>query len=94
MSTHHEPFSRPERPFAGYDRERDAFESHRDELLAMSAGKFVVLVGERMIGPFETEDEAERSGYETFGLGPLYIKRISAEDQVVELPAGVRPCQS
>jgi hypothetical protein len=94
MATNHEPASRPRRPFTGFDRERQVFGERRRELLASSEGKYVVVVGDRMIGAFETEDEAERSGYDTFGLGPLYIKRVLAAEPIAELRPGVNPCRS
>jgi hypothetical protein len=86
MLNHPLTLSRPRRPFTGYDRERSAYERLKHELLVTAEGKFVVFVGDQMLGPFATEDEAERSGYAAFGLGPLYIKRVSAEEPVAVLP--------
>jgi hypothetical protein len=93
MTTSTDTLSRERRPFLGFERERKAYETRKNELLESMPGKFVVLVGGQMIGPFSTEDEAERAGYETFGLGPLYIKRILAEEPFVVLPIGVESCQ-
>jgi hypothetical protein len=89
MPTHPLALSRPRRLFTGYDRERASYERLKHELLATAEGRFVVFVGDQMLGPFATEDEAERSGYAEFGLGPLYIKRVSAEEPVAVLPRGM-----
>jgi hypothetical protein len=94
MPSHPQTLDRPRRAFAGFDRERSAYEGRKADLLATSAGMFVVFVGDRMVGPFATEDEAERAGYEAFGLGPLYIKQVAAEEPVAVLPPGVVPCRS
>jgi hypothetical protein len=94
MSQNQETLTRPKRPFTGYDRERAAYEGRKRALLATAEGRFVVFVGGEMVGPFVTEDEAERAGYEAFGLGPLYIKKVLAEESAAVLPAGVVPCRS
>jgi len=72
--------SQPRRSFAGFDRERATYERHKPELLKSAAGKFVVIVGDELVGPLETDEEAERVGYARFGLGPLYIKQVLAEE--------------
>jgi len=82
------------RPFVGFDRERASYARVKEELLATAEAKYVVFVGDDMIGPFSSEDEAERAGYATFGLGPLYIKQVVARERAVVLPPGVTPCRS
>jgi hypothetical protein len=94
MSTSQKILHPPKRPFNGYDRERVAYEDRKQALLATAEGQYVVFVGGEMVGPFGTEDEAERAGYEAFGLGPLYIKRVLTEESAAVLPPGVVPCRS
>jgi hypothetical protein len=81
----HAPAPGHRRPFTGFDRERAAYHRLKPELLAASEGKFVVLIGDEVIGPFDTHEEAEQAGYERFGLGPLYIKQILAEEPIVQI---------
>src|SRR5690349_18948644 len=88
------PSDRPHRPFTGYDREREAYARHKGDLLARAAGKYVVVVGEDVEGPVETFEAAVRLGYRRFGLGPLYVKQILAEEPVVEVSRDVIPCRS
>ncbi len=73
------------RPFVGYDRELEAYERRKPALLAEAENLFVVFVGDEMIGPFRSHSEAEKAGYSRFGLGPLFIKQVLAEEPVIEV---------
>ena len=66
-------------PFTGFDDERSTYERHKPELIARAEGKFVAIVGDDVVGPHETAQEAERAGYARFGPGPLYIKQLLRE---------------
>jgi hypothetical protein len=72
--------TRQRRTFAGFDIERATYQRIKPELLEMAEGKFVAIVGEEWVGPLDTDEEAERAGYQKFGLGPLYIKQVLAEE--------------
>ncbi len=85
MSVHAAPLAKVRRPFLGYDRELAAYELRKPGLLAEAENLFVVFVGDEMIGPFGSHSEAERAGYSRFGLGPLFIKRVLAEEPVIEV---------
>jgi hypothetical protein len=82
-----------ERPFTGYDRERDAYARLRPALLKRAEWRFVVLVGDDIEGPVDTFEEALRAGWRRFGLGPLYVKQILAEEPTIEA-VGDASCQS
>ena len=73
-----------ERPFVGYDRERSAYARLRPELLSRAKGRYVVLVGDELEGPVDMFEEALRVGWHRFGLGPLYVKQVVAEEPGVE----------
>jgi len=73
------------RPFVGFDVEREFYRRRKPDLLAHDEGRYVVIVGEELLGPFDTSREAEREGYAKFGLGPLYIKRILVEEPVAQI---------
>ena len=79
MSSELNPQPKPRRPFVGFDRERATYERHKPELLKTAEGQWVVIVGDELIGPMENGEDAERAGYERFGLGPLYLKQVLAE---------------
>lgn len=72
------PGTRLRRPFTGFDRERATYERHKSELVKTAENKFVAIVGEELVGPLETDQEAELAGYAQFGPGPLYIKQVLA----------------
>lgn len=82
-----------ERPFVGYDRERAAYARLQPELLASAEGRYVVLVGDDLEGPVDSFDEALRAGWRRFGLGPLYVKQILAEEPTTEA-VGEPSCRS
>jgi hypothetical protein len=73
------------RPFRGFDVERATYERLKPDLLTLAEGQFVVMVGEEWAGPVETADDAEAMGYARFGIGPLYVKRVTAEEPVDEI---------
>lgn len=51
-----------------YDRELST--------LIKSAGKFALVEGERVVGVYDTYDDALKVGYDSFGLKPFMVKRI------------------
>jgi hypothetical protein len=83
--------ARTRRPFAGYDRERAAYDGMKADLLSRAEGKYVVLVGDEMIGPFDRHEDAERAGFARFGLSPLFIKQVLAGEPVIEVTRFVAP---
>jgi hypothetical protein len=68
------------RAFTGFDLERATYEQLDAYLLASDQGNYVVIVGDEFLGPLESHKEAERAGYNRFGLGPLYVKQVAAEE--------------
>jgi hypothetical protein len=81
-ASHDPPAGR--RPFGGYDREQAAYARLKPDLLIRAEGKYVVLVGDDVEGPFDTFGDALRAGYRRFGLGPLFVKQVLALDPVAE----------
>ena len=85
------PALKARRPFVGFDRERETFHQIKPELLDRCEGRYVVIVGDEMMGPFNSHGEAEKAGYERFGLGPLYIKQILREEPAAEVTRLIAP---
>lgn len=81
------------RPYIGFDREEAAYAKRKAELLRSAEGQYVVLVGEDLEGPVVTFSEALRAGYQRFGPGPLYIKRVVAVEPVETVTRDVLPCR-
>jgi hypothetical protein len=82
------------RPFTGFDSERATYERLEADLLRTAEGKFVVIVGDELVGPLETDEDAERAGYARFGLGPLFIKQVLAEEPMATVTRGIATCQT
>lgn len=83
------------RPFLGFDREEATYERVKPALLESAEGKWVTIVGDVVLGPFDDIGDAEGAGLDRFGDGPLYIKRIRAQEVPVYLPYYVDlPCQT
>ena len=64
------------RPHVDYDTERAAYARRKVDLLREAPGRFVVFVGQEMIGPYDDFRTAHQNGLRRFGPGPLYIKQI------------------
>ena len=89
--SHREP-----RPFLGFDREMATYERLKPALVEKDAGKWIVIVGDELIGPFDEIAHAERAGLKRFGDGPMLIKQVLAEEPppLVLPPYLVASCQT
>ena len=64
-------------------RELETYEEHRDQLVADSAGKYVVINGDDVVAVFEGYADALSYGYSKFGIeDPFLVKRIEATERV------------
>jgi hypothetical protein len=91
-----EPVRREPRPFTDFDREIATYERIKPAMLERAEGKWITIVGEEVIGPFDDMEEAVRAGYRRFGLGPLYVKQVLAQEPppLVLPPYLAIPCQT
>lgn len=69
------------------EKELQYFQSHRDELLKHHEGSYVLIVGSQFVGAFTTEAEAYAAGLRKVGNKPFLIRRVTAEDEIVHIPA-------
>ena len=65
------------------------FESKKPELLRHHEGKYVLIVGEELLGVFDHQDDAYRAGIAQKGNVPMLIKRVSTRDTTESVPAMV-----
>jgi hypothetical protein len=49
-------------------------------------GEFVLIKGTEIVGFFADDSSALREGYRRFGVVPLLVKRITANQRVVCIP--------
>jgi hypothetical protein len=64
-----------------FDVEWNTFKMALREELASEANRYVVIVGDRLLGVFDTYNAALEAGYKAQGLSPFLLKRVP--------PAGV-----
>ena len=69
------------------EEELDFFEKQRAEWLDKHSDRVALVKGHKLIGMFDTEQEAIESGARQFGLTSFLVKRITAEDPQFVAPA-------
>ncbi|MFB3881609.1 MAG: hypothetical protein ACE149_10115 [Armatimonadota bacterium] len=69
------------------EREIAYYRSVLRELLATAEGKFALIEGERLVGTFETFEDAYRSGVRSFGDKPFLVRQIRKKEPTFECPA-------
>lgn len=65
-----------------------AYEGMRNDLELEHLGKWVVVRDEKLVGTYESFEEAAESAVERFGRGPYLIRQVGAPPLV--LPASVK----
>jgi hypothetical protein len=69
------------------EQERQYFSDHLNEWLRLYPGKFVVIKGDRLLGAFDTNDEALAAGAREYGLEPFLVRRVQPMQEEVKIPA-------
>lgn len=58
--------------------ENETYSKHLTELIASSEGRYALVVGERLIGTYETYADAVQQGYKEAGLEvPFLVRKVS-----------------
>ncbi len=63
------------------ERELAVYNEHLMDLLA-NEGKYVVVHGEAIEGPFDSYEDALQAGYEKFGVVAFLVKQISRVEPI------------
>lgn len=63
------------------EKERAFFETKKQELLKHHPGKVALIVGEELLGVFDTRDAAYAAGLEAKGNVPMFIQEITPEGE-------------
>jgi hypothetical protein len=71
---------------ATYDRELPNLRAH--------PGKWVLIQGDKVIGLYDTYNDALKVGYDTFKLLSFLVKQIQAVEQVHCVTRDIVPCPS
>jgi hypothetical protein len=64
-----------------FEKELAVYDAHLIDLLD-SQGKYILIRGEEISGPFETFDEALDVGYDKYGLEPFLVKQIHKAEPI------------
>lgn len=63
------------------------YEQHEKELLSKFPGKFVLVKGSRLVGTFDTHEEALEEGARLFGLESVLVRRVEEVPVAAYVPA-------
>ncbi len=70
------------------EKDIEAFNSMKKDLLANHNGKYVIFYGGKFVGAFDTLDNAAREAIKQFGNGPYLIRQVGREPTMT-MPASV-----
>ena len=68
-------------------KELEAYERIKDELLKKYRGKVVAIKDGRLVGVYDSEEEAFKDVLEKYGLIPVLIKRVVEKEKPEEIPS-------
>lgn len=69
------------------ERERTFYTAHETEWLTAHPGRFVVVKGERLLGAFDSMQEALAAGAAAFGLRSFLVRRLGEKQADINIPA-------
>lgn len=70
------------------EKERAFFDNNRNELVSKYLGKFVVVKDDRLLGAYNTIDDALAEGASAVGLEPFLVREVTtAEEKEINIPA-------
>jgi hypothetical protein len=75
------------------EQEIQVFRSHLHDLLGagnVNEGRYAIVKGDVIAGPFEDYEAALAAAYERFGLGPFLVKKIETHDTVMFFARDIR----
>ena len=69
------------------EKEIAYYQSIKEDLLSTSEGKYVLVVGEELIGTYDSSAHAYKVGVERFGNVPMLIKQVLQVEGPESFPA-------
>ena len=71
---------------AKLEHEFNYYQEHREELLRLYEGKFVVIRGNQLLGAYDSELDAIRETSATYPLGTFLVQKCEAgDDSLVQM---------
>jgi len=71
------------KPAFKYELELATYEKLLPKLMKKDAGKFVLIMGDKLIGIYPTQWDAAKSGMEKFPYQDIFTRRIQTEPHVI-----------
>ena len=68
-------------------KELEVYENMREELLKKYRGRVVAIKDGKLIGVYDSEEEAFKDVLEKYGLVPVLIKRVVEREKPEEIPS-------
>lgn len=59
--------------------------------LLVNQGKFAVIHGDKLIGAYDSYEDALKIGYKECGMNPFLVKKISAEENISYFSRDLKP---
>ncbi len=75
------------------EKELETYQRELPKLIAQE-GKYVLIHGGTVAGPWDTYEDALKAGYANFSLKPFLVKKIQALEQVQFFSRDLPLCQS
>jgi hypothetical protein len=75
------------------ERELATYQKALPNLMA-EQGKFVLIVGDDVLGTFESYGDALTAGYKKAGLNPFLVKRISTVESIAYFTRALDECRA
>ena len=74
--------------------ELETYERQKQQLVAESEGKFVLIHGSEVAGVWDTYNDALKAGFEKFQLNPFLVKQIEGVDRLHYFTRDIELCRS
>jgi len=69
------------------ERERAFYDAHEAEWAVAHPGRFVVVKGSRLLGVFESMEQALAAVAASFGLASFLVRKLGERQEEVNIPA-------
>ena len=70
-------------------KEAETYEKNKENLLRDYTGKYVLIKGDKIIGVYDTRNDAIKVGIDKFGNTPFLVKKILEIDEVVNFTSNM-----
>ena len=76
----------------GLEKELETFERLKPELLLRESGKYAVILGDELLGTYDTLDDALQAGYAKYKLAQFMVKRVDPFERAMVITRLSAPC--